>query len=301
VSVGLRLFTFAMRWGVRPLLSRTGRVGAARWGLRLAALAFPLPFGLVVSRQRGEWRLRPRSAGAGPVVLYFHGGAYIAGSPWTHRGLLGRIARAAGCEVVAPDYPLAPEHPAPAAFKAAQAAFDHLRAEGHPAAQIILAGDSAGGGLAAALANDLANQGCVVGGLILLSPWADLTLSGASIGTKAKIDPLLPAHRLQEVVKHVCGELSPEDPRLSALFGHASSAPRTLILVGADEILLDDSRRLAVHLRAKGALVDLHIRLQAPHVYPYLAPYVPEARAAIRHMARFIRQVSPSPQSRFGS
>ncbi len=294
MSRALRLVSWGMRWLVKPLLARSGRVGAARFGMGLASLAFALPLGIRVQRRHDGWRLRPKAPGA-MVVLYCHGGAYIAGSPWTHRGLLGRIAKATGAEVVAPDYPLAPEHPAPAAFNAARLAFAALQAEGVAAGRILLAGDSAGGGLAAALADDLAARGVAIAGLILLSPWADLTLSGASITSHAQADPLLPASRVRAVIDQVRGDLAAADPRLSPLFGTAPTAQPTLILVGENEILLDDSRRLAVHLRAKGARVDLHIEPDAPHVYPYLAPYVPEARRAIRQIAAFVQSVSPLP------
>jgi acetyl esterase/lipase len=294
MSRALRLVASGMRWLIKPLLARNERVGAARFGMWCASLAFVQPFGVRVERNHDGWRLRPQEPGA-MTVLYFHGGAYIAGSPWTHRGLLGRIAKAAGAEVVAPAYPLAPEHPAPAAFNTARRAFAALQAEGVAPGRIILAGDSAGGGLAAALADDLAARGIAIAGLILLSPWADLTLSGASITTHAQADPLLHPSRVRAAVDQVRGDLAAHDPRLSPLFGTAPSAQPTLILVGENEILLDDSRRLAVHLRDKGARVDLHIEAHAPHVYPYLAPYVPEARRAIRQIAAFVQSVSPLP------
>lgn len=294
MSRALRIVSWGMRWLVKPLLQRSDSVVAARFGMRLASLGFALPSGVQVERARDGWRLRPQKPGA-MVVLYFHGGAYIAGSPWTHRGLLGRIAKAAAVEVVAPDYPLAPEHPAPVAFNAAQAAFAALRAKGIDSERIILAGDSAGGGLAAALADALAGQGIAIGGLILLSPWADLTLSGETITSHAQADPLLPASRVRAVIDQVRGNLAADDPRLSPLFGAAQTAQPTLILVGQNEILLDDSRRLAAHLRSKGARVDLHVEPDAPHVYPYLAPYVPEARRAIRQIAHFVQSLSPLP------
>jgi epsilon-lactone hydrolase len=295
MSLGLRLVCGGMRWLLKPLLARAGHVGAARFGLRVAALAFPLPFGVAVERHSSGWRLWPKAGSNDQVLLYFHGGAYIAGSPWTHRGLMGRLVRATGARIEAPDYPLAPEHPAPAAFDAAVRAFDTLLAEGVSARHIVLAGDSAGGGLAAALADALAARGTRIGGLVLLSPWTDLTMSGASIVNLAKADPLLPAARMGEVIDQLRGALSPDDPRLSPLFGQAAVAQPTLIVVGADEILLDDSRRLAAHLRAKGAQVELHIEAAAPHVYAYLAPYLPESRRAIRKMARFCNGLAVNP------
>lgn len=290
MSRALRLVSFGMRWLIKPLLARAGRVGAARCGLVLATIGFPKPFGITVARQLAHpplWRFRAKAVRRDKVILFFHGGAYIVGSPWTHRGLLGRLARATKAEVVAPDYRLAPECPAPAAYDDALRAFEILLAEGLAPDQIVVAGDSAGGGLAAALVNGLAERGIAIGGMILLSPWTDLTMSGASIVTRAKQDPIFPVAPMRGLIDMVKGPLAADDLRISPLFGAFPVACPTLILTGEAEILLDDSQRLAALLRSKGGRVDLHIEAAAPHVYPFLAPYVPEARAAFRQMASF--------------
>jgi epsilon-lactone hydrolase len=295
MSTSLRLFAAAMRRILKPGMSRLNNVRWARWGLTVVSLAFWLPFGVRASWQPGSpalWWLVPKACGSRQVVLYFHGGGYVAGSPWTHRGLMGRIALASGAKVVAPRYRLAPENRSPAAFDDACRAFEQIVASGIAPGLIILAGDSAGGGIAAALANSLASRGVKIAGLVLLSPWTDLTGSSDSLVTKAKVEALLPGPRLKDLIAEVRGTLPCDDPRLSPLFGTAPTGQPTLILVGEDEILLDDSRRLAAHLRSKGALVDLHVQPAAPHVYPYLAPFVPEARAAIRQIAAFLHAVS---------
>lgn len=283
MSLRLRLMRGLMRRGVKPLLARLGHVGGARTGMVLASLLFPLPFGVAARREAGGvpalW-IVPQGGAAGPVLVWFHGGAYVTGSAFTHRGMLGRIARAAAAEVVAPDYRLAPEHPFPAAFDDGLA---FLQGLGRPMAEVILGGDSAGGGLAAALAAHLCARGDVPAGLVLLSPWADLTLSGASLKTKAGRDPLLPAVAMAPVVEMVRGSHDASDPRLSPVFARWSQAPATLIQVGSTEILLDDSLRLASAFRAAGAAVRQPVStygfghaVQDRIVWPSVLPGAPE-------------------------
>ncbi len=214
-------------------------------------------------------------------------------SAFTHLGLLGRIARAPGLQVVAPNYRLAPEHPGPAAFDDALAAFAAL---GLPADRVILGGDSAGGGIAAALAADLCAQAWPPLGLILLSPWTDLTLSCGSLVSNAASDPLILVDPMAEAARQICGALAPGDPRLSLLFADWSQACPTFIQVGASEVLLDDSARLAEVLRAAGAEVTLERLVGVPHVLAFLAPRVPEATAAIGQIAAFIQTLSRPPQ-----
>ncbi|MBE2275933.1 MAG: alpha/beta hydrolase fold domain-containing protein [Rhodobacteraceae bacterium] len=293
----LRLVRAGMRVLAKPLFARVRSVPAARIGLVATSLAVPLPWGVRAARQPcggiDGLRLRPPGDAAGPVLLWFHGGAYVTGSAFTHRGLLGRIARAAGCSVVAPDYRLAPEHPAPAAFEDALRAFDGLVAEGVPPVRIAIGGDSAGGGLALALLAAVAARGLQPAACVLLSPWADLTLSGGSIRANAARDPLLPAGRMAEVVAMIRGDLSPADPRLSPVLGALPGVCPVLIHVGSTEVLLDDSRRTAAGLRRAGAAVTLFIRPGAPHVLAWLAPWVPEATDEIRRIGAFLRDLQP--------
>lgn len=292
MSLRLRLMRGVMRHGVKPVFARLRHVAFARAGIRIVALAFPRPPGIRLRRSNAgsialNW-FEPATAG-GPVVIWFHGGAYVTGSGWTHRGLLGRIARAAGVRVLAPDYRLAPEHPFPAAFDDGLAL---IRSLGVPVGDLILGGDSAGGGLAAALAAHLCGLGEVPRGLILLSPWADLTLSGASLKTNARRDPLLPVQAMPAVVALVRGTADAADPRLSPVFARWPAAPPTLIQVGSTEILLDDSLRLAASLRAAGAEVSLTRLPGAPHVLAWFAPWLPESREAIAGITRFIQAIS---------
>lgn len=295
MSLRLRLFRGVMRYGLKPLLRRARGVGGARAGLVAVSLLFPPPLG--VGRRREViggvpcLRLTGRDGAAGPVLLWMHGGAHVAGSAFTHRAMVGRMIRAAGGQAVLPDYRRAPEHPAPAGHEDGVRVLEALWAAGVAPGRIVLGGDSAGGGLAAALLAEAEARGKPPGGVVLLSPWADLTLAGASVRGNAAREPLLPAERMPEMAGLVRGDLDLADPRLSPVFARWAGSCPALICVGSTEILLDDSLRLAEAMRQAGARVDLVRQPGAPHVLAYLAPWVPEARAEIRRIAAFLRSL----------
>lgn len=290
--------SLALRVLVRPNLATTMTPARARLSFRRVARFFRVPpYLLHLERDGGpplHWFSVGRAACDG-VILYFHGGAYVAGGPETHAGLAGRLAKLSALPVVAPQYRLAPEHPAPAAFEDARAAHAALLGKGYAPGQIILAGDSAGGGLALALLADLCQRGLRPAGLVAMSPWTDLGLTGASLVSNAATDSLLPARRMAEAAAMVLDGLTPEDPRLSPLYAGFVAPPPVLIQVGTGEILLDDSRRMAVHLRAAGGAVSLSEWPDCPHVWQIFDGYLPEARAALTELAAFIRALSPSP------
>jgi monoterpene epsilon-lactone hydrolase len=290
MSLGLRLLVRGMRYLVRPRLQRTVTPEAARRDLDLGGrhLFRAPPFLLHLPGAAFDW-IAVGPARDDRVILYLHGGAYVAGSPVTHRALLGRIGKLSGFGVAAARYPLAPEHPAPAQFDAAVAAHAALLARGFAVGQIILGGDSAGGGLALALLADLCARGLRPAGLFALSPWTDLALTGASLRENAEADPLLPVARMEEAVAMVRGALPPDDPRLSPLYARFVTPPPVFLQVGSTEILRDDSRRMAQVLRQAGGAVTLQEWPDAPHVWQMLDGYIPEARAALRELAGFLR------------
>ena len=267
-----------------PTRLRQRMLRIARWAFRQPPLTLNLPVsgGLWVSN-------RPRNDG---VLLYFHGGAYLMGAPETHAALLAELAVRTGARAFLPRYRLAPEHPFPAAFDDAVAAWERLRALGHPADQIVLGGDSAGGGLALALLSHLCVTGQRPAGAFLLSPWTDLTLSGASLVTNARREQMLPAHRMTEIRALILGAARPNDagdPRLSPLHAAFPDAPPVLIHVAESEILRDDS------LRLRHRLPDAIIRIAGdlPHVWPVLHQYLPEARVTLDQTAAFITACLP--------
>ena len=211
-----------------------------------AEKAFPTPAEVKVERVSApaapaEW-LRPPGAVAGRVVLYLHGGGYVIGSPRSHRHLAAAIAAAGQASALLLDYRLAPEHPYPAAVDDAAAAYRWLLDQGVAPGQVVIAGDSAGGGLTVAtlLALRDARLPQPAGG-VCISPWVDLTCSGASYRTRAEADPIVQRASVEEMARAYLGSAAPRTPLASPLFADLRGLPPLLIHVGSDEVLLDDS------------------------------------------------------------
>ncbi|WP_291838140.1 alpha/beta hydrolase [Limimaricola sp.] len=223
----------------------------------------------------------------GRVILFLHGGAYLSGSPRTHLGLHARLARLTGAEVCAPDYRLLQTAPFPAAFDDACAAWDALMTRGYRPENIVLGGDSAGGGLMLALLAELTRRGTPPAGAFALSPWVDLTLSGDSL--RAAPEAILPVERMAEVVQYYLHGAEPADPRASPLFANFAAPPPVLIQVGSEEALRDDATRMATHLRAAGGEVTLEVWPDVPHVWQILDGWLPEARQALIRLADFVQ------------
>jgi acetyl esterase/lipase len=233
---------------------------------------------------RGEW-LCPREPVLGHA-LYLHGGAYALGSARLYRGLAGRLAAATRCRVLVPDYRLAPEHPFPAALDDAIRAWRVLLESSPHPVWSWLAGDSAGGGLALALAQQLAAARVRLPGAIgLISPWVDLAGSGESVSRNAERDHYLSAHLLGPVARLYLQGADPLDPRASPLFGNMQGLPRIHVHVCESEILRDDGLRVVERVRALGGDATLRHFGDLPHVFHAFAPLIPEAETAIRHLA----------------
>jgi acetyl esterase/lipase len=223
------------------------------------------------------------------VILYFHGGGYLAGSGKTHGAMLAHLSEYSGVPVFAQDYRLLQTAPFPAPPDDAVAAWDDLIERGWRPCQIVLGGDSAGGGLMLALLATLCARGTPPAGAFALSPWTDLTLSGKSIAQNAGADPALPAHRLAEAAAAYLNGAEATDPRASPLFALFANPPPVLFQVGSPEILEDDTYRMANRLRAAGGQVEVETWQGAAHVWHLGAAWVPEARAALRNVARFVQ------------
>ena len=225
----------------------------------------------------------------GHVVLYLHGGAYIMGSIDTHRELMIRVSQTCAARVLAIDYRLAPEHPFPAALEDAQAAYRWLLAQDLPASRLMLAGDSAGGGLALATLLALRDAGTALpAGAILLSPWTDLSLSGTSITSRAAVEPMLALDVLRDSAAGYRGGNDARHPLISPHFGEFHGLPPLLIQVGDAEILLDDSRRLASAAKSAGVAVEFDIWPEAFHVFQ-MFPQLPETTSALSAIGRFFK------------
>ena len=235
-----------------------------------------------------EWVL-PEKDIPTQVVFYLHGGGYVTKMPVLHRNFLFRLAEASKAQFLMVDYRLAPEFPFPAALDDALVAYDWLLQQGWDPAQILFAGDSAGGGLTLATLLALRDlQKPLPAGVILMSPWTDLTGSGESISSLQEVDAMLTWSNLKESAEDYAGKEALNHPGVSPLFGEFQGLPDTLILVGGNEILLDDSTRLAARMKEDGVKVDLIVEPGMGHVYPANAPTIPEARRAIEQFADFV-------------
>lgn len=267
-------------------VSRTKLEKLARllWMARGTKLSFS-PLGGVAT----EWVANP-AAGAEGFVLYLHGGGYVTGSPRTHRGLTSRLARDAKVCIAVPDYRLAPEHPHPAAVDDALAAYQGLLAQGIPAQKIIVAGDSAGGGLSMALALRLKAAGLPLpAGIVLLSPFVDMTFAGQSMKSPKQKEWLLSKPFMFGAGQHYAGGQDPRAATVSPLFAALNGLPPLFIQVGTDEVLLDDSTRLSQAATQQGVAVTLQIWPRMWHVWQLHGGQMPEADRAITAMADFVR------------
>lgn len=229
--------------------------------------------------------------GAQAHLLFFHGGAYVIGSPHSHRNLTAHLASRCGLRVAAVDYRLAPEHPFPAAPDDALAAYRGLLALGVPPQQILIGGDSAGGGLALACALAIREARLPLpAGLICISPWVDLGVSGESMTGQRDTEVILTPQVLAEAAALYLGSASVKQPLASSLFADLGGLPPLLIQVTDAEILYGDATRLAEAARRQGVDTTLQIAPGLWHDWQLFAGQMPEADEAIRHIARFVEQ-----------
>lgn len=227
----------------------------------------------------------------GRCILYLHGGAYAYGTPHIYLDLMSRIANAAEARVLGIDYRLAPEHPYPAAVDDAVGAYRWMLTNGADPRRIAIMGDSAGGGLTFAALLRLRDEGVPLpAAAVGLSPWTDLSLSGATIRSNAKADPMLNPDHVRFWADGYLGGADPRTPYASPLFGDPTGLPPALIQVGDDEILRDDAARLADRMRTAGCAVELEVWPRVPHVWHVYARFLREARQAIARIGKFIGQ-----------
>ncbi|MBC9252391.1 hypothetical protein A9179_19130 [Pseudomonas alcaligenes] len=238
---------------------------------------------------QGEWNI-PQAAAPGRCILYLHGGGYIFGSPRTYRSFTTRLAKLADSALFSLDYRLAPEHPFPAAVDDALAAYDWLR-QSFPASAIVLAGDSAGGGLTLALLLALKARGrALPASAILLSPYTDLLASGASLQANGRSCVMFNAAAIQRAASIYLDGQDGALPLASPLYGELSGLPPLAIHVSDNEALRDDAYRLADRLDAAGGEGQLTVWRGQAHVWPTFYPLLPEADACLRDMVAFARQ-----------
>lgn len=221
------------------------------------------------------------------VILYLHGGAYALGSFTIYREMLSRLASAAQSRCLAINYRLAPEHPFPAALEDAVTAYHWLLDQGGAPENILIAGDSAGGGLTLAALIRLREAGAPLpAGGICLSPWTDLALKGDSVQQKADLDPILSPDSLKKYAGMYADGRPLTEPLISPLYADLRGLPPLLIQVGTDEILLNDATRVAEKARASGVDVTLSRWDEMFHVF-HLIPFLPESQQALDQISAF--------------
>lgn len=247
----------------------------------------PIADGVVSRDALGDpgpgWWCEPADAQPGRAILFIHGGGYGLGSARAYLGLASQLATRARTRVFVLEYPLAPEAQLPVALELAVATLSRLKSQ-HGSVAVV--GDSAGGGLSCAAARQARRQGIDVSALVAFSPWTDLSLSGASARQLAVADPLLDVGYLRKSAQAYLGSALATDPRASPLFD--AHLPPTLLQVGSDEVLLDDSRRLAEALAAKGTEVVLEEWQGMHHVFVLNTRELASARRALDNAAAFL-------------
>jgi monoterpene epsilon-lactone hydrolase len=257
----------------------------------LEAIKHRVPKGVVAQGRSfggidGEW-LAAAEGTPGGTLFYLHGGGYFACSSLTHRPVTAGFAQR-GLQVFAANYRLAPEHPFPAAIDDAVAAYLGLLASGIPPGELTIAGDSAGGGLAVATLLSLRDAGHPLpAACVLFSPWTDLAGTGASLVTNDKRDIMFDGDKIALAAAPYLAGTDPCNPLASPVYAALQGLPPLLIHVGSDEVLLDDSTRLAERARAAGVSVTLQSWPGVPHVWQ-LFKFLPEARHSMDEAARFL-------------
>ncbi len=286
LRMNLRLSALLMGKGgipfARTAQDRLGRLGARAMDGRVDFAPHRFP------KFQGCWILPEELRDAHGAILYLHGGGYTAGGIEHAAGFGSVLSAATGRRVFAAAYRLAPEHPFPAAVEDAFEAYAYLLADGVPPEKIALAGESAGGGLCFALVHKLKAAGLPLPGAVVgISPWTDLTLSGASYAANKRSDPSLRYGQLLAYARmYAPGDR--KDPLVSPLFGDMAGFPPALLFAGEDELLLDDAVALAHALERAGRPVELHTEKGMWHVYVLYG--IREARQAIGRIVSFLNE-----------
>lgn len=281
----LNTLSFPMHWKLPPinhlrsLLETSTMMSTLPWGVTMEHIEFDL--------FSAEW-LHPTDAKSDRVLLYLHGGGYVIGSPHSHRGLAGKIAKGISADCLLIDYRKAPENPFPAALDDAYQAYSHLIDEGYSPQQITVVGDSAGGGLTVALQYELKDfQIDLPLCTVLLSPYLDLTGTGKSLKHNAKNDRFLDVFEMRKWVDMYATDHDHSDPLISPLFGDLSDLPPVLVQASRSEVLYDDSLRFVEKAKNEGIDVTFQVWHGLIHWW-HMFGGMPEAKEAIEKIIDFI-------------
>jgi acetyl esterase/lipase len=297
ILVDLVLRVRMRRGGGRPITVEGMRRNAARFEAANARVRMP-PFVAIepveVGAMAGEWTsIRDQSGKTHPqgVILYFHGGGFVMGSPQTHRVVTWRLARATGRRVLAVAYRKAPDHAFPAWVDDGASAFQWLLDRGYAPKDILVAGDSAGGNLALAVVHRLRREGRPLpGGMILFSPWADLACEAQSYRRNRRSDAMFHARSVRDTGAFLTRGADPRHPEASPVHADLAGYPPMLLFAGSRELFVDDARTIARRAAASGVRADLHVYRHMPHVFPLLASVLPRAKPAYDTIKRFVEE-----------
>ncbi len=266
----------------RAMASRTGMPNAFPAGVRVERST--------VAELPGEW-ITPAQVSTAGVILFMHGGGYVAGSPKTHRALTTWLAHRAGMRLFSLDYRLAPEHPFPAGLDDAVRAVHALVAAGTPLSQIVLSGDSAGAGLVLATMLRLRNEGAALpAAAALICPLTDCTGQSKSLVMNAESEPLLGLRHRDAAMKFYAGNTPLDHPYLSPLFADLRGLPPMLVEASRIEVLWDDADQFVEKAKAAGVEITFVPHDGLAHDWHVMVPFTPEARASVRRIGAFLAQ-----------
>lgn len=237
-----------------------------------------------------QW-ITHENASAEKVILYLHGGGYVAGNLASYSQLCGTLSDVSGMRVLLPEYRLAPDYPFPAALEDALSVYVWLLENNISAENIIIAGDSAGGGLTLATTLAIRDEGRPLPvGLVCLSPWTDLTMSGESHKTNAAKEAALHPDNLRLWAESYLAFADPRTPHISPAFADMTNFPLMLIQVGSDEVLFDDARIIAERAQSAGVDVTLSVYEGVWHVWQTVG-ILPEAIKAFEEIGAFVKRI----------
>jgi len=288
-----QLLAWTIRTTLRPALSPKTPLKLQRFCSDAASAIVLGPRGYKTKKQTiaqvPTVHIQPKTTQSGLSILYLHGGGYVVGSSKSHTKLAAQIGHATQAQVWLPEYRLAPEHTNPAAIEDVITVYKALLAQGQDPTKLVIAGDSAGGGLSLSAAIAIRNAGLPLpAALVLLSPWVDLSLSGSTMKTHAAQDAMLSEDWLAWCAKNYCGQKLVTDPICSPLYADLTGLPPVLIHVGTEEVLLDDAKRLAEQTEKYGIPTNLKVYDRVGHVFQFHAGILNESNDSIERIGQFI-------------
>lgn len=292
---------YALKKSVQPDVAHSGKLANSRKTMERLGTWIPPAKGVKIEKNTlaGMYCEIHTPAEAAPegLLIYMHGGGFCIGSPRSHRYLVSRISSTCHLRAVSMDYRKAPEHPFPAALDDVIRIYEYFLAQGIPAEKIVFAGDSAGGNLViSSLLKLKRDHRPLPAAACCLSPWTDLTMSGATIKTRKHLDLILNEELLEQFSAHYVVGTSRQEDTLSPLFGDLEGLPPLLVQVGAHEVLLDDARRLVQKAHNAGVHAHLEIWDDMQHVWHYTPFFLKDGQRAITHIRDFFSAHLQTPQ-----